>query len=65
MAKRHEDGENDEFLHNLGLAGEIKSNILRLAVALDVYNNLKSMVLPRIAAIRSQVRDSYKRLIAL
>ena len=54
MAKRHEDVENDELLHNLGLAGEIKSNFLSLAIALDVYsNNLKSMVLPRVAVIRS------------
>ena len=65
MEKHSDNLENDDLIGHLALVGDAKSNIFCIGVALDAYNNLKSMRSLQAAAIKEQVSASYKRLSAL
>ena len=57
-------GANDLMI-NLAPEEEVKSGILNVAVALDVYNNLKSRGKLAKEDVHHQMSESYKRLVAL
>ena len=50
-----------ELMDNLALQGDVKSGILQMAVALDVYNNLKPQGKLDKNTLQQQMSETYKR----
>ena len=58
------DTNKSELMNNLALQGDVKCGILQMAVALDVYNNMKANGKVDKNAMQLRMSETYKRLAA-